>query len=830
MQFCKTCHVCQYSGKPNQVIPPAPLIPVPVIGDPFEHVIIDCVGPLPKTKSGNQFLLTIMCTATRYPEAIPLRNITARAVVKTLIKFFTTFGLPRIVQTDQGTNFLSTLCAQVFKSLNITHRVSSAFHPESQGSLERFHQTLKAMLRKYCIETGSEWDEGVPLLLFAIRDAVQESLKFSPSELVFGHAVKGSLKVLKERMLGIAESKKTNVLDYVSKFHDRLQKACMLARESLTKAQGKMKRWYDKSAVNRSFAVGDQVLVLLPVPGSALTARFSGPYKILEKRGETDYVLSTPDRKRQKRVCHVNMLKAYYTRDDVKSQEKENHSVHPIGVVCDLGSLVEQQDDSDGSVEFDAPLLSARLTNSETLANLSSFLAHLNADQEEEVVKLLSKFSSILGDVPTLTNVLQHDIDVGDAHPIKQHPYRVNSVKRAVMKKEVQYLLVKGLASPSVSSWSSPCLLVQKSDGTARFCTDYRRVNAVTVPDCFPMPRMEDCVDSVGSARFVSKLDLLKGYWQVPLTPRASEISAFVTPDCFLQYKVMAFGLRNAAATFQRLVNLVLADIPNCNAYLDDVVIYSQSWSEHITLLETVFKRLQEASLTLNLAKCEIGKATVTYLGKQVGYGQVRPVMAKIAAINEFPVPKTRRELRRFLGMAGYYRCFCRNFSTVATPLSTLLSPSEPFVWNAACQMAFDNIKVLLCSEPVLAAPNFSVAFKLEVDASDVGAGAVLLQEDKDGIDHPICYFSKKFSGSQRNYSTIEKEALALLLAVQHFEVYVGSSTCPVIDHNPLTFIARMRNQNQRLMRWFLVFQDYNLEIWYKKGRDNVVADALSRI
>ncbi len=288
VQFCKTCHVCQYAGKPNQVIPPTPLIPVPVIGEPFEHVIVDCVGPLPKAKSGNQFLLTVMCTATRYPEAIPLHKITARAVVKVLIKFFTTFGLPRIVQTDQGTNFLSKLCAQVFKSLNITHRISSAYHPESQGSLERFHQTLKAMLRKYCMETGSEWDEGVPLLLFAIRDTVQESLKFSPSELVFGHTVKGPLKVLKERMLGIEDSKKTNVLDYVSKFHDRLQQACMLAHESLTKAQGKMK-------VKRSFAVGNQVLVLLPVPGSVLTARFSGPYEILERRGETDYVLSTPE-------------------------------------------------------------------------------------------------------------------------------------------------------------------------------------------------------------------------------------------------------------------------------------------------------------------------------------------------------------------------------------------------------------------------------------------------------------------------------------------------------------------------------------------------------
>ncbi|XDV32819.1 hypothetical protein PO909_003528 [Leuciscus waleckii] len=210
------------------------------------------------------------------------------------------------------------------------------------------------------------------------------------------------------------------------------------------------------------------------------------------------------------------------------------------------------------------------------------------------------------------------------------------------------------------------------------FCTDYRKVNSVTVPDCFPLPRMEDSVDNLGSARYVSKLDLLKGYWQVPLTARASDISAFVTPDNFLQYSVMAFGMRNAPATFQRLINIVLAGVPKCNAYLDDLVIYSVDWSEHVSSLRTVFEHLEKASLTLNLAKCEFGQATITYLGKEVGQGQVRPLEAKVTAITEFPAPTIQRELRRFLGMAGYYRGFCKNFSTVAHPLTSLLSPSRP--------------------------------------------------------------------------------------------------------------------------------------------------------
>ncbi len=223
-------------------------------------------------------------------------------------------------------------------------------------------------------------------------------------------------------------------------------------------------------------------------------------------------------------------------------------------------------------------------------------------------------------------------------------------------------------------------MLVTKGDGSARFCTDYRKINALTVPDCFPLPRMEDCVDTLGPARFVSKLDLLKGYWQVPLTSRASDISAFVTPDDFMQYCVMAFGMRNAPATFQRLINLVLTGVPNCNAYLDDLVIYSTDWSEHVSTLHEVFKRLENASLTLNLAKCDFGEATITYLGREVGQGQVRPIEAKVSTIAEFPVPTSRKEMRRFLGMAGYYRNFCKNFSTVVSPLTSLISPLRAFL------------------------------------------------------------------------------------------------------------------------------------------------------
>lgn len=842
IKYCKTCHICQVGGKPNQVVPPAPLCPIPAVGEPFERVLVDCVGPLPRARSGCQYLLTIMCVATRFPEAIPLRSINARSVTKALTKFFTTFGLPKTVQTDRGSNFLSRVFRNVLKALGVSHVVSSAYHPESQGALERWHQTLKSSLRKYCLETGNDWEEGVPFVLFAVREARQDSLGFSPSELVFGHNVRGPLKMLKEEFLCTGLSEKTNILDLVSRTRERLHTACSAAEEALARSQKKMKRCFDRKAVARNFQPGEKVLVLIPTPGSAFAARFSGPYVVKSKVNDTGYVIHTPERRRKTRLCHINMLKPYLCRPDVKDETAVlNGSVdvsgfEPVTESKESVSLLTftlPTDEVDDGLEVSMEVVrGGSLKSSEVLSNIHSQLSYLSDEQQQDIQKLLDSFPNLFCDVPPGTNVLAHDINVGNAIPIKQHAYRCPVSKREEMKREVMYLLQNGFAVASTSPWSSPCLLVPKSDGSVRFCTDFRRVNSVTVPDAFPLPRIDDCIDNLGVATYITKLDLLKGYWQVPLTERASEISAFVTPDSFLQYTRMAFGLRNAPATFQRLMSIVLGDVPNCNVYLDDVVIYSSSWADHLSLLRDVFHRLSVASLTLNLKKCEFAKASVTYLGKQVGNGQVRPLDVKVTAVLEYPIPTTRRELRRFLGMVGYYRCFCKNFSSVVAPLTRLCSPKVDFIWTNDCHQAFLSAKSLLCSAPVLSAPDVCRAFQLEVDASAVGAGAVLLQEGADGIAHPVSYFSSKFNRHQLNYSTIEKETLALLLALQHFNVYVGASRYPVMiytDHNPLVFLSKMYNHNQRLMRWALMVQPYNLEIRHKKGSENVVADALSR-
>ena len=643
----------------------------------------------------------------------------------------------------------------------------------------------------------------------------------------------GPLLFLKEKWLD-EDPEKISVLKYVATFKDRLFRAGQIAKRNLQESQSKMKVWYDRKAKSRCFEPGDRVLVLFPVVGNPLQAKYSGPYKVVKKISDTNYLVKTPDRRKETQVCHINMLKAYHekpkpelvTLNNRLGLESPTHSKDCVGQVA------EKEEDTESEVRLENDQQPIKLQNSQILNDLGTKLSHLPLVQRKELAEVITQYREVFPDVPSKTNLIEHDVDVGDSAPIKQYPYRVSPMKKELLDKEVQYMLKNDLIEESQSNWSSPCILVPKHDGGFRFCTDFRKVNDKTKSDSFPIPRIVDCIDQIGNAKFVSTFDMLKGYWQVPLTQRAREISAFVTPSGLYQYKVMPFGMKNAPATFQRMVNKLVRDIDGCEGYIDDVVIFSDNWSDHIRQIKCFFQIMREAKLTINLMKSEFGKATVKYLGHIVGQGQVRPLDAKIQTIVKYPIPTSRKELARFLGMAGYYRNFCLNFSEIAAPLTNLLSKKVKFVWTDDCQLAFDKVKLLLQKSPVLKSPDYEKPFKLIIDSSDVGTGSVLVQEASDGLDHPVSYFSKKFLKYQKNYSVVEKETLGLVLALEHFDVYLGSTPFKIkvyTDHNPLTFLKTMKNKNQRLVRWSLALQEYNLEIQHIPGSENVVADALSR-
>ncbi|XP_069176273.1 uncharacterized protein [Procambarus clarkii] len=720
-RFCKTCHACQVAGKANQPVPKAPLNPIPSIGEPFEHLILDIVGPLPPSTSGVQYLLTILDRVSRYPEAIPLKTITAKVLVKHLFWFVSRYGLPKTIQTDQGSNFMSHLFRQQIADLGIRQITSSAYHPESQGALERFHQTLKGMLRKFCYDRQSKWVEDLPYLLFAVRSVPNESLGVSPFEMIFGHSVRGPLEVARDHWLD--EETNEDIVDWLSTNNGRLFSAWEMATRTLENTQKTSKSKYDRRTKQREFQVGDLVL--------------------------------------------------------------------------------------------------AKLT-------------HVAEGHQSSLLQMIREYKPIFKDVPGLTSILRHDVELEEGvRPIKQHPYRLNPLKKRVVKEKVDYMLKHHLIAPSSSPWSSPILLVPKPGKKYRLCIDYRQVNKVTVADTYPLPRVEECLDAIGKARYLTKFDLFKGYWQVPLTEKAKPISAFVTPDGLFECQVMPFGMKNAASTFQRLMGTVLRDVENTLVYIDDVLIYDVDWQDHLRHIEDFFKAMLQSGLVVNLHKSEFARTSVVFLGHKVGGGWIAPKASKIEAIVQYPTPATRKDILRFLGMAGFYRKFVPNFSSIAAPLTNLLKKGVKLIWNENCQKAFESLKAILISSPILRSPSFEDRFILTVDASDYGLGSVLSQTDEKGVEHPVAYHSKKFTPSQLNYSVIEKETLALINSVQHFEVYLTSNGHPILvrtDHNPLKFLAQFWQKNLRLTRWSLHLQQYPLQIEHIKGVDNVVADALSRV
>ncbi|XP_071542904.1 uncharacterized protein [Panulirus ornatus] len=687
VSFNSSCLTCQIVGKPNQSIPSYPLQPIPVPSEPFQKIIIDIVGPLPKSKKGNQYILTVLGPTSRYPEAFPLKTISAKNVANKLIHMFTTFGIPQEVRSDRGTNFTSDLFKDVLQELGIKQTLSTAHHPQSQGALERHHQTLKSMIRKYCHERNQDWDEGLPFLLFAVRESPHESLGCSPFELVFGRQVRGPLKVVKDELISHKVPLKS-FITYLQQLKDNLDKIRKFARDNMKISQHTMKSVFDVKAKDPA---RDQIGLPCNVMGS-----------------QVDNTLDTSD----------------------TTNNWKGHS------------------------------------NSDILQDLSKFLAHLQPEQVREVSSVLLSHSSVISDTPGHCTIMSHDVVlIPGTNPISQPPYRIPHQKRGQMKKEVDYLLDNNLAVPSCSPWASPCLLVPKEDGQLRLCTDYRRLNSVTQSDAYPLPRIDDLIDMVGQSKYISKIDLNKGFYQIPLTENAQTVSAFITPFELYEYRVMPFGKRNSPGTFQRTMNFLFQDLDKVEVYFDDITVYSDTWYNHMHRLSAVLRKLQDAHLTIKPAKSTFCSAQVTYLGHEVGKGNVRPKSANVSTILSYPTPDTKKSLMRFLGMAGFYRRYCPNFSSVVAPLTRLTSGKVTFKWTEECQEAFNHLKTYLSHAPVLMAPNFAQPFVLQTDASDVAVGAVLLRETN-GVMHPIAYHSAKSNKQQILQSTLA-EMVALLATVQ---------------------------------------------------------------
>ncbi|UYV74279.1 K02A2.6-like [Cordylochernes scorpioides] len=429
------------------------------------------------------------------------------------------------------------------------------------------------------------------------------------------------------------------------------------------------------------------------------------------------------------------------------------------------------------------------------------------------------------------TDLVQHRIYTGNARPVRQPPRRVPMAKRDEVVGLLHKLKQDGVIEESNSPWSSPVVLVTKKDGSTRFCVDYRKLNEVTKKDSYPLPRIDDTLTTLAGSSWFSTLDLKSGYWQVGVHPADREKTAFSTGNGLYQFTVMPFGLCNAPATFERLMELVLRGLTwkTCLVYLDDVMVMGRTFGEHLKNLQEIFNRFRAANLGLNPGKCQLFRRKVEFLGHTVSAKGIQTSESKILAIRDWPKPKDKHELRSFLGLCTYYRRFVEGYADIAAPLHRLTEAKSTFHWSQDCENAFVTLKGGLCSSPVLVYPQPGMRFVLDTDASNSGIGAVLSQV-QDGEERVIEYYSKILTKPERNYCATRRELLAIVRSVEHFHRYLyGQDFLVRTDHAALIWLLQMKNPEGQVARWLEKLQQYHFQIRHRPGKRHHNADALSR-
>ena len=465
------------------------------------------------------------------------------------------------------------------------------------------------------------------------------------------------------------------------------------------------------------------------------------------------------------------------------------------------------------------------------LNRMGSSLSSEQARRVKEVVAVYSDvFASPDGELGH-TTLVQHTIDTGDNHPIKQPPRRLPVAQREIADKEVEKMLLKGFIEPSDSPWASPIVLVAKKDGSTRFCIDYRRLNDVTRKDSFPLPRIDETIESLAGAEWFSTLDLVSGYWQVSVAHGDREKTAFVTRKGLFQWKVMPFGLANAPATFSRLMEMVLRGInwERCLVYLDDIIVFGRSFDQALTNLVQVFECLRQAGLRLKPSKCSLFQNSVKFLGHVVSKDGVACDPEKIDCVRDWETPKCVTEVRSFVGFASYYRRFIPHFAHIAAPLVRLTEKNTKFYWDDSCVEAFNTLKEKLIEAPVLAYPQPEGLLILDTDASNVSISGCLSQV-QDGVERVLAYGSKALSSAQRRYCTTKRELLAVVKFIKHYRMYLwGRRFLVRTDHASLRWLTNFKDPEGMLARWISVLDTYDFTIQHRPGAKHSNADGLTR-
>lgn len=474
-------------------------------------------------------------------------------------------------------------------------------------------------------------------------------------------------------------------------------------------------------------------------------------------------------------------------------------------------------------------------------ANLKNLrLDHCNQEEYDAIRSLCYEFRDIFhsDEIPlTFTNAIKHEINLTKETPVFTKTYRYPYIHKNEVHSQIDKMLKSDIIQPSFSPWSSPIWIVPKKLDASqkikwRMVIDYRKLNENTIDDKYPLPNITDILDKLGKCNYFTTLDLANGFHQIEMKQQDIPKTAFSTENGHFEFKRMPFGLKNAPSTFQRVMNNILRGYQNeiCSVYLDDIIIFSTSLQEHTNRLRKIFQRLRESNFKIQLDKSEFLKHNVNYLGHIITPNGIEPNPDKIRAVKDFPIPTTPKEIKSFLGLTGYYRKFIKDFAKISKPMTNCLKKDSKVIHTKEFVKAFNHLKNLLINSPVLQYPDFNKPFVLTTDASNFAVGAVLSQGNPPN-DRPISYISRTLNTHECNYSTIEKELLSIVWSCKMFRPYLfGRKFLIYTDHRPLVWLFNLKEPNSKLIRWRLKLEEYNYEIIYKKGKQNINADALSRI
>lgn len=514
---------------------------------------------------------------------------------------------------------------------------------------------------------------------------------------------------------------------------------------------------------------------------------------------------------------------------------------HPIVLGINFCQKVGLSLDFDNNYYYCKSLIST--LSSKTVSDVDSTTKigltpqqNLSLEQNRSLEKIIQNFKSLATDDLKYTPLIQHKIELTSSEPFRQRTFPLSPYMQSHMNREVDRLLKLNIIRPSKSPYNSNVILVKKPSGEYRLCFDGRKLNSITKPDSYPLPNLQQILDKLKNAKYLTSIDLKQAFFQIKLEDESCEKTAFrVIGKGLYEFCRMPFGLVSSAQTMQRLMDRLFdpSEIEsNVFVYLDDLIIVNDSFSKHIETLNRVYHILKSANLTINIEKCKFCQSSLAFLGYIVDKDGLHTNPEKVSAIQNLPIPKTYSDVKRIVGMASWYRRFIQNFSDLVAPLNNLIKgrkKGQKIQWTEDAEKAFEELKNRLSTAPVLANPDFTKIFTLQVDASNIALGCVLTQGEGEE-EKVIAYASRTLTKSEKNFTTTEKELLAVIFATNKFRSYIEGTRCKVItDHAALLWLLKIQNPSGRLARWAIQLSQYDMEVIHRKGKLNIIPDTLSR-